>query len=71
MDYFLDQKSPLKIYAKKKAHEIGSEYASPNFSMLLKCVSFLLEEINTRHLTMTNDDEDLLMNCESLEKLIN
>lgn len=66
MDYFLDQKSPLKIYASKKEHEIGSSYANPNFSMLLKCVSCLLEEINKRELVLSSDEEDLLMSCESL-----
>ena len=44
MDYFLDQKSPLKIYATKKEHEIGSSYANPNFSMLLKCVSSVIDQ---------------------------
>lgn len=42
MDYYLDTKSPLKIYAKKKENSIGSSYASPNFSFLLKCVSHLI-----------------------------
>lgn len=41
IDYFLDKKSPLQIYA-KKANQIGSSYASPNFSMLLKTVSYLI-----------------------------
>lgn len=43
MDYFLDNKSPLKIYAVKRQHTIGSSYANPNFSMLLKCVFSLLQ----------------------------
>ena len=42
MDYFLDNKSPLRIYCDKKENQIGSSYASPNFSFLLKCVSVLL-----------------------------
>lgn len=41
-DYFLDKKSPLKIYATKKVQEIGSSYANPDFSMLLRCVSQIL-----------------------------
>lgn len=44
MDYFLDTKSPLKIYATKREHQIGSSYAAPNFSMLLKCVFSLLQQ---------------------------
>lgn len=44
MDYFLDTKSPLKIYATKREHPIGSSYANPNFSMLLKCVFSLLQQ---------------------------
>lgn len=44
MDYFLDTKSPLKIYATKREHQIGSSYANPNFSMLLKCVFSLLQQ---------------------------
>lgn len=43
MDYFMDTKSPLKIYCHKKANQIGSSYASPNFSFLLKCISVLLQ----------------------------
>ena len=44
MDYFLDTKSPLKIYSTKREHPIGSSYANPNFSMLLKCVFSLLQQ---------------------------
>ena len=44
MDYFLDTKSPLKIYATKKEHQIGSSYSSPNFSMLLKCIANLIQK---------------------------
>ena len=43
LDYFLDKKSPLQIYA-NKPHQIGSKYASPNFSMLLKAVANLIEK---------------------------
>jgi hypothetical protein len=42
VDYFLDKKSPLKIYTTKKVQYIGSSYANPDFQMLLKCVSALL-----------------------------
>ena len=52
MDYFLDAKSPLKIYNSKKQHTIGSTYANPNFSMLLKCVSSLLQQ------KMISEDEN-------------
>ena len=41
LDYFLDKKSPLQIYA-NKPHLIGSKYANPNFSMLLKAVTHLI-----------------------------
>lgn len=43
LDYFLDKKSPLKIYENKP--QIGSKYANPNFSMLLKTVTYLISEI--------------------------
>jgi hypothetical protein len=36
IDYFLDKKSPLKIYVNKP--QIGSSYANPNFTMLLKTI---------------------------------
>ena len=36
IDYFLDKKSPLQIYKNRPA--IGSTYASPNFTMLLKTI---------------------------------
>ena len=36
IDYFLDKKSPLKIY--KDRPQIGSSYANPNFGMLLKTI---------------------------------
>lgn len=41
IDYFLDKKSPLKIYINRPT--IGSSYASPNFGMLLKTIESLLE----------------------------
>jgi hypothetical protein len=40
IDYFLDKKSPLKIYINRP--QIGSTYANPNFTMLLKTVESLL-----------------------------
>ena len=43
LDYFLDKKSPLQIYA-NKAHQIGSKYANPNFTMVLKGVTHLIEK---------------------------
>ena len=36
IDYFLDKKSPLQIYKNRPA--IGSSYANPNFTMLLKTI---------------------------------
>ena len=36
IDYFLDKKSPLKIYRDRPT--IGSSYANPNFGMLLKTI---------------------------------
>lgn len=41
IDYFLDKKSPLKIYINRPT--IGSQYANPNFTMLLKTIESLLE----------------------------
>lgn len=41
LDYFLDKKSPLGIYA-NKPNQIGSKYASPNFAMLLKVSIYLI-----------------------------
>lgn len=79
MDYFLDTKSPLKIYATKREHPIGSSYANPNFSMLLKCVFYLLQHrmiLNQASgegkgsLSSNPDEEKLLMSFDSLEKLI-
>ena len=72
MDYFLDTKSPLKIYATKRQHTIGSSYTSPNFSMLLKCVSTLLQRsmYKEKEVKLSPEEEMLLMSCESLEKLI-
>ena len=63
-DYFLDSKSPLKIYATKREHQIGSSYTNPNFSMLLRCVSSLVEKSITFHeRKLTFDERILLMNC--------
>ena len=41
IDYFLDKKSPLKIYINKPT--IGSSYANPNFGMLLKTIESTIE----------------------------
>jgi hypothetical protein len=43
LDYYLDKKSPLQIYPNKP--QIGSKYANPNFSMLLKTVTYLISQI--------------------------
>lgn len=77
MDYFLDNKSPLRIYCDKKENQIGSSYASPNFSFLLKCVSVLLGykigrntevQANMSELAskLSEDEEVLLISCDSL-----
>ena len=72
MDYFLHEKSPLKISFKARQHTIGSSYASPIFSMLLKCVSTLLRNRieMTKSLNLSEEEELLIMSAESLEKLI-
>lgn len=63
-DYYLDAKSPLKIYAKKREHQIGSSYTNPNFSMLLRCVSSLVEKSITFHdRKLTTDERILLTSC--------
>lgn len=45
LDYYLDKKSPLKIYENKP--QIGSKYANPNFTMLLKTVTSLISSMLT------------------------
>ena len=68
MDYFLHEKSPLQISVKKRQHSIGSEYAKPNFSMLLKCISSLLKNRMElfKNISLSSDEETLIMSCESL-----
>ena len=71
LDYFLDKKSPLQIYA-NKPHTIGSKYANPNFNMLLKTVTHLIEKcllLKDKKL-LSNDDYQLLLHFDCLEKLI-
>lgn len=43
LDYYLDKKSPLKIYENKP--QIGSKYANPVFTMLLKTVTLLISAV--------------------------
>lgn len=69
LDYFLDKKSPLQIYADKK-HQIGGKYANPNFAMLLKTVSILTKECMKLGYELSNDDYKVLLHYEFLEKLI-
>lgn len=72
VDYFLDKKSPLKIYTNKKVQEIGSSYANPDFSMLLRCVSTLLNYYfdEQNGFKLTEDDQKVLIYFEFIEKLI-
>ena len=69
LDYFLDKKSPLKIYENKP--QIGSKYANPNFSYLLKTVTYLISEIlNNPKFKLSKDDYTLLIHFDCMEKLI-
>ena len=72
VDYFLDKKSPLKIYSTKKVQEIGSSYANPDFSMLLRCVSTLMNYyfIEENNFKLTEEDKRVMIYFEFIEKLI-
>lgn len=69
LDYYLDRKSPLKIYENKP--QIGSKYANPNFTMLLKTVTSLISSILTStEYKLSEDDYKILINFDCMEKLI-
>jgi len=69
LDYYLDKKSPLKIYENKP--QIGSKYANPNFTMLLKTVTSLISSILTSsEYKLSEDDYKILINFDCMEKLI-
>lgn len=63
LDYFLDKKSPLGIYSKKK-HEIGNKSSSinPNFASLLDTVSNLVGvAMSSVPMRLTENDNKILM----------
>lgn len=71
LDYFLDKKSPLGIYSKKK-HEIGnkSSNSSPNFSSLLDTISNLVGlAMNSTPMRLTPTDNKILMSFDFLDKI--
>lgn len=68
IDYFLDKKSPLGIY--KNRPTIGSSYASPNFTMLLRTIESLLEFYLTNKIPLGADERLILINYQFIEKLI-
>jgi hypothetical protein len=68
IDYFLDKKSPLGIYKNRPA--IGSSYASPNFTMLLRTIESLLEFYLTNKIPLGADERLILINYQFIEKLI-
>ena len=71
LDYFLDKKSPLGIYSKKK-HEIGNKSSSinPNFTSLLDTVSNLVGvAMAATPMRLTENDNKILMSFEFLDKM--
>jgi hypothetical protein len=68
IDYFLDKKSPLKIYVNRPV--IGSTYANPNFTMLLKTIESLLEFYLYNKIELSRDEKTILINFNFIEKLI-
>lgn len=68
LDYYLDKKSPLKIYENKP--QIGSKYANPNYTMLLKTVTSLISKIlNSRSdqkYKLTKDDYLILIHFDCM-----
>jgi hypothetical protein len=72
IDYFLEKKSPLGIYANKK-FAIGGKHSTnpPNFGPLFEAVSILvskLSEVNPDGLT--SNDKKVLMNFDFYYKMI-
>lgn len=69
LDYYLDKKSPLRIYENKP--QIGSKYANPNFTMLLKTVTLLISWVlNSFEFKLSREDYTILINFDCMEKLI-
>lgn len=68
IDYFLDKKSPLKIYINRPT--IGSQYANPNFTMLLKTIESLLEFDLHNKIDLSNEEKIIILNFNFIEKLI-
>ena len=68
IDYFLDKKSPLKIY--KDRPQIGSSYANPNFGMLLKTIESVIEFYLAHKIELSKEERVILMNFNFVEKLI-
>lgn len=67
-DYFLDKKSPLKIYLNRPA--IGSSYANPNFGMLLKTIESLIEFYLVHRIPLSPEERVILINFNFIEKLV-
>lgn len=68
IDYFLDKKSPLKIYINRPT--IGSSYANPNFGMLLKTIESLIEYYINHNIELSKQEKIILINFNFIEKLI-
>jgi hypothetical protein len=68
IDYFLDKKSPLKIYINRPP--IGSSYANPSFGMLLKTIESLIEFYITHKIDLSKEEKIILINFSFIEKLI-
>jgi hypothetical protein len=68
IDYFLDKKSPLGIY--KNRPVIGSTYASPNFTMLLRTIESLLEFYLANQIPLAAEERLILINYQFIDKLI-
>lgn len=68
VDYFLDKKSPLKIYINKPV--IGSTYAQPNFTMLLKTIEVLILGYAHHNQQFTEEEKIVLLHFDFIDKLI-
>jgi hypothetical protein len=68
IDYFLDKKSPLKIY--KDRPTIGSSYANPNFGMLLKTIESVIEFYLEHSIQLSKEEKIILINFNFIEKLV-
>ena len=68
IDYFLGNKSPLKIYRNRP--EIGSYYANPNFGMLLKTVENMVEFYFSNQIKLDREESIMLTNFNFMQKII-